>query len=82
MKSFSTIFFSNYLFISMQKKIIIHSFWSTLNMYLLVVHTKKIIIHSFWSTLNMYLLILMTIGSVFFFGTRTFVYKLKNNRKS
>jgi len=24
----------------------------------------------------------MTIGSVFFFGTRTFVYKLKNNRKS
>ena len=26
--------------------------------------------------------ILMTIGSVFFFGTRTFVYKLKNNRKS
>ena len=35
-------FFWNYLFIScMQKKIIIHSFWSTLNIYLLVVHTKK-----------------------------------------
>jgi hypothetical protein len=27
-------------------------------------------------------LLYMTIGSVFFFGTRTFVYKLKNNRKS
>jgi hypothetical protein len=26
--------------------------------------------------------ILMTIGSVFFSGTRTFAYKLKNNRKS
>ena len=25
----------------MQKKIIIHSFWSTLNIYLLVVHAKK-----------------------------------------
>jgi hypothetical protein len=34
-------FFSNYLFISMQKKIIIHSFWSTSNIYLLVVHTKN-----------------------------------------
>jgi hypothetical protein len=33
----------------MQKKIIIHSFWSTLIIYLLVVY-KKIIIHSFWST--------------------------------
>ena len=41
-------FFSNYLLISMQKKI--HSFCSTLNIYLLVVHTKKIIIHSFWAT--------------------------------
>ena len=34
----------------MQKKIIIHSFWSTLIIYLLVVYKKKIIIHSFWST--------------------------------
>jgi hypothetical protein len=35
-------FFGNYLFIScMQKKIIIHSFWSTLIIYLLVVYIKN-----------------------------------------
>jgi hypothetical protein len=36
-------------------------------------HSSSLYVHGY---------ILMTIGSVFFFGTRTFVYKLKNNRKS
>jgi hypothetical protein len=46
------VFFDNFLLIIyllvVCKKIIIHSFWSTLIIYLLVV-CKKIIIHSFWS---------------------------------
>jgi hypothetical protein len=47
------VFFDNFLLIiyllAVCKKIIIHSFCSTLIIYLLVVY-KKIIIHSFWST--------------------------------
>ena len=39
------VFFDNFLeiiyLLVVCKKIIIHSFWSTLNIYLLVVHTKK-----------------------------------------
>ena len=63
----------------MQKKIIIHSFCSTLNIYLLVVHTKKIIIHSFWSTLNIYLLVVHTKKIIIHLFWSTFVKDLKRN---
>ena len=83
------VFFDNFLLIIyllvVCKKIIIHSFWSTLIIYLLVV-CKKIIIHSFWSNFvkdlkrnfscKIYKKPHKNSKKVFFFGTNSKVHEM------